>query len=128
MLSLTSGRIRFSFFPCNQLGKTKRSQFVLRLKGEGRTNGCSRPCPPSLTLSNRIPISALGEIDAEEAVPALAKALADADVGVRRQAAKTLGDIGARARAAVPSLRKALVDPDEAVRSEATMALGKIGA
>ena len=56
------------------------------------------------------------------------KALADADSRVRRQAAKTLGDIGAPARAAVPSLRKALMDADEAVRSEATMALEKIGA
>jgi HEAT repeat protein len=85
---------------------------------------------PAASSLRKQAASVLGQIgeEARDAIPALTKALGDADVGVRQQAAKALGDIGTPARQAVPSLRKALMDRDEAVRSEANEALRKIGA
>jgi HEAT repeat protein len=65
--------------------------------------------------------------EAGQAIPALAAALEDTDAGVRQEAAKALGALGAPARPAVPSLQKSLTDPDAAVRSEAARALQKIG-
>jgi HEAT repeat protein len=48
---------------------------------------------------------------AHTAVPALIIALEDEDVGVRRNAARALGQIGPEAREAVPALMRALRDP-----------------
>ena len=47
---------------------------------------------------------------------------------MRRQAAVTLGEAGAKARQAVPELAAALEDPDDAVRIQAANALWSIGA
>jgi HEAT repeat protein len=55
------------------------------------------------------------------------KDLGDKDAQVRRQAVKSLGDMGPEAKEAVPSLIKAFGDPDAGVRFFATNALGKIG-
>jgi hypothetical protein len=96
------------------------------LEGKGRA-GYSKQAASSLRKHTA---SVLGQIaeQAPDAIPALAKALADADPGVRQEAAKALGGLGVQAGEAVPHLRKALGDPDEAVRSQATAALKKIGA
>ncbi len=59
------------------------------------------------------------------AVPALLAALGEPRSEVRREAARTLGLIGAPA--AVPALAKALDDPDAVVRLKAGEALGRIG-
>jgi HEAT repeat protein len=48
---------------------------------------------------------------AHSAVPALIIALDDEDVGVRLNAARALGQIGAEAEEAVPALMRALKDP-----------------
>ena len=63
----------------------------------------------------------------EDAVPALQKALEDRAVGVKSNAALTLGLIGPAARAAVPALAVALKDTDPAVRQAAAQALGRVG-
>jgi HEAT repeat protein len=83
---------------------------------------------------------ALARIDRQAAgvaIPALVEVLKGkpnavpfpeaAATALRRQAAKTLGEIGAPAREALPSLRKALLDQDETIRSEAAGALKKVG-
>jgi HEAT repeat protein len=84
-------------------------------------------------------VSALGWIGpaAEPAVPALIKAVADANPNVRRAAVSALGQIGPAAEPAVPVLIKALADPEDPdlrvgpldflnVREAAAMALGTI--
>jgi HEAT repeat protein len=65
--------------------------------------------------------------DDSDAVEALSKLLTDGDMRVRQQAARSLGEIGAPARAAVPSLLEALFDGEGPVRVAATRALGAIG-
>src|SRR5439155_24450488 len=60
--------------------------------------------------------------EAGAAVPDLARALADVDQFVAREAAEALGKIGA---AAVPALRKALWSDDARVRLRALMALSR---
>jgi hypothetical protein len=55
------------------------------------------------------------------------KALKAKDPLVRRQVARALGELGAKARSAVPALREALLDPDEGVQSAAAAALEAIG-
>ena len=57
----------------------------------------------------------------------LAQQLADEDAHVRRQAARTLGELGSEAKAAVPALSKALHDNDADVRRLVAYALGQIG-
>jgi HEAT repeat protein len=69
---------------------------------------------------------ALGQVGAEEAVPALAEALRDAEWSVRRQAAVALGQIGPPARGSEAALRKCERDPNTVVRKAAREALGKI--
>jgi HEAT repeat protein len=69
----------------------------------------------------------LASRDDSEAVEALSKLLTDGDMRVRQQAARSLREIGAPARAAVPSLLEALFDGEGPVRVAATRALGAIG-
>lgn len=64
--------------------------------------------------------------DAEEAVPALVKALEDKNPKVRMTAASALGGIGSAAREAIPALERALQDKDENVRACAAVALKEI--
>ncbi len=60
---------------------------------------------------------------AAEAVPALAKLLADPDAEVRRASAEALGKIGPAARPSIPALaERAEVDEDEGVRKASTEA------
>jgi HEAT repeat protein len=60
-------------------------------------------------------------------VPALIRALKDADVPVRKLAALALGDIGPDAVLAVPALTEACHDRHEAVRHRALIALRELG-
>lgn len=69
----------------------------------------------------------LASRDDSDAVEALSKLLTDSDMRVRQQAARSLRQIGAPARAAVPSLLEALFDGEGPVRVAATRALGTIG-
>lgn len=69
----------------------------------------------------------LGLVEARAAVPALTRALGDADAAVRAQAALALARIGAPA-AGVGPLRAALRDRDAWVRQEAARALGLLAA
>ena len=71
----------------------------------------------------------LGEMGSEaaDAVPALIRALDDADGAVRRSAAEALGKMGPEATEVVPALIRALDDGDDAVCCSAAEALGKIG-
>jgi len=59
-------------------------------------------------------------------VPALAEALRDRDVFVRRDAALALGRLGPEAQQAVPYLVPVLRDRDRAVRKASAQALKKI--
>jgi HEAT repeat protein len=59
-------------------------------------------------------------------VPALARALRDPDLFVRRFAAQALGELGPDARPAVPALKAALNDSRREVQEAALAALGKI--
>src|SRR3954470_10300000 len=79
------------------------------------------------TADRRAAAAALGRLGpkAGPAVPALAEALSDEDLYVRRLAALALGDIGAGG--AVPALIEALGDEDEGARRRAAVALGEIG-
>ena len=65
---------------------------------------------------------------AQQAVPALVKALRDSNATLRLNAAFALGKIGARPKLAVPALVDRLDDPDEGVRMYAAIALKKFGA
>jgi HEAT repeat protein len=83
-----------------------------------------------IVLSSK-PVLALAQ-DAEDqqstaAVAALAGALSDPDVEVRRNAVLSLGRFGEDAAAAVPALTGALKDADLDVRGAAIVALGRIG-
>jgi HEAT repeat protein len=60
-------------------------------------------------------------------VPALVKALRDADARTRQRAAIVLSVLGRRARGAVPALVTALKDQDPRVRGSAASALAAIG-
>jgi HEAT repeat protein len=64
--------------------------------------------------------------EAEVAVPALAKALKDESVSVRKQAGEVLGAIGPEAQAAVPALLEATRDEELFVRMNAAWALKEI--
>ncbi len=68
-----------------------------------------------------------GGVVIEDAVPALAGALQDADCQVRQKAAVTLSFIGPAAEAAVFQLTEALSDRDDFVREWAAHALTSIG-
>ena len=72
--------------------------------------------------------SALGELEAAEAVTDLASALGDDRTYTRILAARALGDIGPGAADAVPALAALLEDDDDQVRASAASALGRIGA
>ena len=61
------------------------------------------------------------------AVPALVRALSDADPKRRAEAAWLLGRIGPGAKQAVPALVNALSDPLPSVQKAASRALGQIG-
>jgi HEAT repeat protein len=62
----------------------------------------------------------------QDLLPALVRALSDADVQVRRASAGTLGDLGIEAEAALPALRASTNDPEESVRYAATDAVEAI--
>jgi HEAT repeat protein len=81
------------------------------------------------SLARMEAVEALGKIGPRAAlvVPAIANALRDEDLSVRRSAAKALGQIGAGARPAIPALTTALADPEKDVRVEAVKALCLIG-
>lgn len=64
---------------------------------------------------------------AKSAVPQLTDALENENPEIRREAARTLGRIGAMAKTAVPALQKRLSDPVEPVRRESLIALAEIG-
>jgi HEAT repeat protein len=64
--------------------------------------------------------------EAEAVVPALARALADEDAFVRRDAAAALGGFGPAARPALPALSALVRDRKPAVRRAALAALKKI--
>lgn len=72
---------------------------------------------------------ALGAIGApaEQAVPALARALADRAWNDRDGAAEALGEIRRRPEVSVPALVGALSDPDARVRAVSARAIGRIG-
>jgi len=61
------------------------------------------------------------------AAPALAAALADRNLRLRREAAEVLGEIGPQAAAAVPALAKLLKDSRVYLQEEAAEALAKVG-
>ncbi len=61
-----------------------------------------------------------------EAVEALAKALVDPDLFVRRAAAWALGELGSGASAALPALNKASQDSDDETRGLAAIAMKRI--
>jgi HEAT repeat protein len=60
-------------------------------------------------------------------VPALVSVLDHKEGGLRYDAARALGQMGAEAKAAIPALARLQADKDEAVRREATKALCHIG-
>jgi HEAT repeat protein len=55
------------------------------------------------------------------------QALNDPDAGVRKNAARKLGNVGAADPAALPALTAALNDPEAGVRAEVILALVKFG-
>ena len=69
---------------------------------------------------------ALGELGADQAIPALLKGLTNDCSELRRSAAKALGNLGAEQ--AIPGLVQALTDEDSRVRQNAIIALGCLGA
>lgn len=72
--------------------------------------------------------SALGEMRARAAVPALVRALDDTDPRVRRAVVEALGRFGPDAKAAVPALTRALSDGNAEIRVSAQRTLERIGA
>lgn len=64
---------------------------------------------------------------AKDALPALVKALADENSGIRRYCARAIGGLGPLAKSAVPELISALSDEGAAVRYDSAKALGAIG-
>jgi HEAT repeat protein len=73
-------------------------------------------------------VTALGHVglEANDAVPELAAALADKDKHVRAAAAEALSKVGKAAKGAVPALVKALGDESALVRANAAVALGDL--
>ena len=69
----------------------------------------------------------LGSFSQDDVVVTLGELLADAEMRLRQQAARSLGEIGPDARAAVPALRRALFDGEGPVRVAAARALGAVG-
>jgi HEAT repeat protein len=67
-----------------------------------------------------------GQMQPDQAVPALAEALKDSSANVRVTAVKALAQIGPEARSAVPALKKALTDSDQGVRLASENALKAI--
>src|SRR5207248_1188148 len=65
--------------------------------------------------------------DAKSTAPAVVKALADKNDGVRRKAAFALGRIAPGTKDALPALITAFSDPNEDVRAAASEAVGKFG-
>jgi len=62
----------------------------------------------------------------EEAVPALARTLTDADAEVRRSAAAALASFDADALPALPALQRASTDRNEDVAREASRTIVKL--
>ena len=63
---------------------------------------------------------------AASAVPDLILVLTDKDTGVRRDAVRSLGDIGPAAKSALPAVEKLLTDSEEIVRDAAKTAKRRI--
>jgi HEAT repeat protein len=72
--------------------------------------------------------SALGSLEATEALPELQQVLADGGKYDRILSAKALGRLGPRAAPAVDALARTLDEPDLDLRRAAVVALGQIGA
>jgi len=68
----------------------------------------------------------IGSGAAPEAIPGLNRMLADSVARVRRDAVRSLGQIGRPALESVPEIKKLLSDPEENVRKAAVTALEKI--
>ena len=66
-------------------------------------------------------------LDAQEAVPALMRAVRDESDAVRSHAAEALGTTGQLSASAVPALITALQDAEESVRRNAVFALAQLG-
>lgn len=73
-----------------------------------------------------VPKEAPAEAPKEDPVPKLIQALQDPDAIVRMRAAKSLGEMGAKAKPAIEALKKALEDKDEDVRLIVKRALDRI--
>lgn len=65
--------------------------------------------------------------EVKETVPALIRALEDAEPAVRFAAAQALGGLGPTASEALPGLVRTLRDPNPSVQQEAIRALGNVG-
>ena len=78
------------------------------------------------TASRPNPFTGVVGASGAAAVPALAKALSDADPQVRYYCVRALGKIHKEAHAAIPALKQAAQDPVENVRKAAAEALKKI--
>jgi len=72
------------------------------------------------------PAEAPKEAPKEDPIPKLIQALQDPDAIVRMRAAKSLGEMGAKAEPAIEALKKALNDEDEDVRLVAKRALERV--
>ena len=71
---------------------------------------------------------ALAQIEGPHGIPALIRALGDKDLGVRRSAAFSLGEMGSAAQEAIPTLIRVVQSDDDLGAQElAIRALGKIG-
>jgi hypothetical protein len=80
-----------------------------------------------MALPGRVVAQKGPETEDAAKVASYVKQLTSKDTLVRKQVARALGAMGARARTAVPALREALLDADEAVRTAAAAALEEIG-
>jgi HEAT repeat protein len=68
----------------------------------------------------------LAQLGAQEAVPALARALSDEEPAVRFRAAKALGDLGVQDTETLNALERLLDDPVRGVRKAAKRALRRL--
>ncbi|MEH1916692.1 HEAT repeat domain-containing protein [Nostoc sp.] len=78
------------------------------------------------SVSRKAAIKALGQMQAKEKIPLVAKLLKDSGTGVRGAAVKALGQM--QAKEVVPQVVKLLTNPDSGVRKAAAEALGQMQA
>src|SRR5580704_7072167 len=70
--------------------------------------------------------TAVARADTNEMLSLLRNAARDADPGIRAQAIRSIGNLGAKAEPAVPDLIASLDDKDPLVRYEAASSLGDV--